>query len=122
MEPGTGPFSGGTSATVRGSGFDDSVQIHIGGIAVQPGQIKRDGKNRITIVVPAGQVGPADIEVTRGDTTVVLPSGFVYSALAVSPHPPGWAGSNDCVRMRNKNERVCYKCHENTSQAMRCGL
>jgi len=85
VEPGTGPFSGGTSATVRGSGFDDSVVIHVGGVAVQPGQIKRDGKNRITIVVPAGQVGPADIEVTRGDTTVVLPEGFIYNALAVSP-------------------------------------
>lgn len=85
VEPGTGPFSGGTSATLRGSGFDDSVVIHIGGVAVQPGEIKRDGKNRITIVVPAGPVGPADIEVTRGDTTVVLPSGFLYNALAVSP-------------------------------------
>lgn len=39
-----------------------------------------------------------------------------------SPHPPGWAGSRDCERMRDKNERVCYKCHETASQEMRCGL
>ena len=94
VEPGTGPFSGGTSATVRGSGFDDSVEIHIGGVAVQPGQIKRDGKNRITIVVPAGQVGPADIEVKRGDTTVTLPSGFLYSALAVTPSQGSVSGGS----------------------------
>jgi hypothetical protein len=94
VEPGTGPFSGGTSATLRGSGFDDSVTIHIGGVAVQPGEIKRDGKNRITIVVPAGTVGPADIEVTRGDTTVVLPRGFLYNALAVSPNQGSISGGS----------------------------
>jgi len=44
------------------------------------------------------------------------------SVLAVNPHPPGWSASNDCVRMRNKNERVCYKCHDERAQAMRCGL
>jgi c(7)-type cytochrome triheme protein len=39
----------------------------------------------------------------------------------VNPHPPGWTGSAACVRMRDKNERVCYKCHTPMDQAMRCG-
>ena len=92
VEPGTGPFSGGTSAVLRGSGFDDSISITVGGIAVEQSEISRDGKNRITIVVPAGKVGPADIEIKRGDDTVVLPDGFIYNALAVSPEKGAAAG------------------------------
>lgn len=41
-------------------------------------------------------------------------------ARGISPHPPGWVGSGDCARVRNKNERVCYKCHTPVSQEMRC--
>jgi hypothetical protein len=94
VDPGTGPFSGGTTAVLRGSGFDDSAVIHVGGIAVQPGQITRDGKNRITIVVPAGMVGPADVEITQGDETVTLRDGFVYNALAVNPSKGAAAGGS----------------------------
>jgi hypothetical protein len=94
VEPGAGPFSGGTSATLRGSGFDDSVVIKVGGVEVEPSEITRDSKNRITIVVPAGKVGPADIEITRGDTTVVLADGFIYNALAVSPMTGAAAGGS----------------------------
>jgi c(7)-type cytochrome triheme protein len=43
------------------------------------------------------------------------------SPYRINPHPPLWARGGDCVRMRNKNERGCYKCHDATSQAMRCG-
>ncbi|MET0388908.1 MAG: IPT/TIG domain-containing protein [Polyangiales bacterium] len=85
VEPGTGPFSGGTTAVVRGSGFDDTVTIHIGGVQVQPGEMTRDDKNRITFVVPAGRVGPADVEVTQNGQTVTLRDGFIYNGLAVSP-------------------------------------
>ncbi|MEY4578783.1 MAG: hypothetical protein RL701_3486 [Pseudomonadota bacterium] len=94
VEPATGPFSGGTVAVVRGSGFDETVVIHVGGVAVQPDEVTRDGKNRITIVVPAGMVGPADIEVTQGDTTVVLPAGYLYNALAVKPNKGAAAGGS----------------------------
>jgi hypothetical protein len=38
----------------------------------------------------------------------------------INPHPPGWARSEACVRMRNKNERACYKCHQPMDPAMRC--
>lgn len=39
----------------------------------------------------------------------------------ISPHPLSWTRGSDCVRMRDKNERVCYKCHAPDAQAMRCG-
>lgn len=92
VEPATGPFSGGTSATLRGSGFDDSVVIRVGGVEVEPSEITRDSKNRITFTVPAGQVGPADIEIIRGDDSVVLPDGFIYNALLISPTKGAAAG------------------------------
>ncbi len=38
----------------------------------------------------------------------------------ISPHPSTWTRTGDCVRVRNKNERVCYKCHTPDAQAMRC--
>ncbi|HEY2732872.1 MAG TPA: IPT/TIG domain-containing protein [Polyangiales bacterium] len=92
VEPAVGPFSGGTSAVVRGSGFDDSAVVRVGGIAVQPDDVTRDGTNRITIVVPAGAVGPADVTVTQGDDTVTLHDGFNYNALSVTPSKGSTAG------------------------------
>jgi hypothetical protein len=92
VEPGSGPFSGGTTAVVRGSGFDDNTVVRIGGIAIQPGDVVRDGRNRITIVVPAGQVGPADVTITQGGTTVTLRDGFMYNALAITPNQGSSAG------------------------------
>jgi hypothetical protein len=94
VEPATGPFSGGTSATLRGSGFDDSVVIRIGGVEVEASEVSRDSKNRITFTVPAGQVGPADIELVRGDDTVVLQDGFIYNALVISPTMGAAAGGS----------------------------
>ena len=46
----------------------------------------------------------------------------IGSPYRINPHPPSWTRTNDCVRIRNKNERVCYKCHSPDAQAMRCGL
>ena len=94
VEPASGPFSGGTSAVVRGSGFDDDTVVRIGGIAIQPGDVVRDGRNRIMIVVPAGQVGPADVTLTQGDTTVTLRGGYMYNALAVTPNTGSSAGGS----------------------------
>ena len=94
VEPATGPFSGGTSATLRGSGFDDSVVIRVGGVEVEASEISRDSRNRITFTVPAGKVGPADIEIIRGDDTVVLQDGFIYNALVISPTTGAAAGGS----------------------------
>jgi hypothetical protein len=92
VEPASGPFSGGQTAVVRGSGFDANAVVRVGGIAVQPGDITLDGRNRIAIVVPAGAVGPADVTVTQGDATVTLHAGYLYNALSVSPNQGSAAG------------------------------
>jgi hypothetical protein len=92
VEPASGPFSGGTKAVVRGSGFDAGAVVRVGGIAVQPSDVTLDGRNRIAIVVPAGTVGPADVTVTQGDHTVTLQAGYLYNALSVSPSQGSSAG------------------------------
>jgi hypothetical protein len=92
VEPASGPFSGGTKAVVRGSGFDAGAVVRVGGIAVQPSDVTLDGRNRIAIVVPAGAVGPADVTVTQGDHTVTLHAGYLYNALSVSPNQGSSAG------------------------------
>jgi hypothetical protein len=94
VEPGSGPFSGGTTAVVRGSGFADDATVRVGDMVVLPTQISRDGTNRISIVVPAGTVGPADVTVTQGDNTVTLTGGYVYNGLSVSPGKGAAAGGS----------------------------
>lgn len=56
------------------------------------------------------------------EATCVSCHSAMAGSRAIDPHPPGWSRSRDCERMRDKNERVCYKCHTPTDQAMRCGF
>ncbi|MFO0750038.1 MAG: cytochrome c3 family protein [Myxococcota bacterium] len=56
------------------------------------------------------------------EATCIACHSALPGSTGISPHPPGWTGSRDCVRMRDKNERVCYKCHDAQAQEMRCGL
>jgi hypothetical protein len=92
VDPASGPFSGGTTAVVSGSGFGQGAVVRVGGVAVQPSDVTLTGRNRISIVIPAGMVGPADVTVTQGDTTATLPQGFLYNALSVSPGQGSTAG------------------------------
>jgi hypothetical protein len=85
IEPASGPFSGGTASVLRGSGFDDDALVRIGGALVQPSDTVVLSQNRITIVVPAGTIGDADVTVTQGDTTVKLDAAFNYNALQLVP-------------------------------------
>jgi hypothetical protein len=85
VEPASGPFSGGTPSVLRGSGFDETAEVRIGGALVQPSQTMVTSRNRINVVVPAGTVGNVDITVTQGDTTVTLDDAFNYNALELLP-------------------------------------
>ena len=85
--PDHGPFSGGTTAVLRGSGFrnGDDVFVEVGGRMVQPADIELVDSRRLQIVVPAGEVGPADVVVRIGDDSITLENGYTYDALAVDP-------------------------------------
>jgi hypothetical protein len=85
LEPASGPFSGGTVSVLRGSGFTDAAVVFIGGAMVQPNGTQLQSRNRISVVVPAGMVGPADVTVKQGDDEATLDGAFTYNALQLSP-------------------------------------
>ena len=92
LDPASGPFSGGTVLVLRGSGFEDDSTVFIGGAMVQPNGIQVESRNRIRVIVPAGNVGPADVTVKRGDDEAVLEGAFTYNALELTPARGSSAG------------------------------
>ncbi|MCS6799841.1 MAG: IPT/TIG domain-containing protein [Myxococcota bacterium] len=83
--PDHGPFTGGTRAVVRGNGFTADAVVTVGGRMVQPADTDLIDRNRLAIVVPAGEPGPADVSVVVDGVTATLPGGWTYDALAVDP-------------------------------------
>jgi len=92
IEPGSGPFAGGTASILRGSGFNENAEVRIGDALVQPNQTMLLSANRLSVVVPAGIVGSADVTVTQGDTTVRLEGGFNYNAMQLVPSQGSLSG------------------------------
>lgn len=98
VQPDHGPFIGGTEVVLRGSGFieanwiagcestDTCGTVTFGGLAVQEADIEFVDAYRIKVVVPAGMVGPADVNLTQPGSDVVLPGGFTYDAFYVTPN------------------------------------
>jgi hypothetical protein len=85
VAPDHGPFSGGNEATVRGSGFTEEAVVTVGGHMVQPADTELIDAHRLSIVLPAGDPGPADVQVTVGDEQATLEDGYHYDALALDP-------------------------------------
>lgn len=90
--PDHGPFTGGNTAILRGSGFTADALVTIGGLEVQGADHELIDSRRLQVVVPAGEVGPADVTVTVGDETVTLEDGYTYDALVVDPPRGSTAG------------------------------
>ncbi|MFK7985246.1 MAG: IPT/TIG domain-containing protein [Sandaracinaceae bacterium] len=83
--PDHGPFTGGNTVILRGSGFDDESQVTFGGRDVQPADHQLIDARRLAVVVPAGDVGIVDVTVTVADETVELEDGYTYDAIYVEP-------------------------------------
>jgi hypothetical protein len=83
--PDHGPFVGGQRAILRGSGFDENAFVWIGGNMVQPADTIMIDSRRLEIVTPAGDPGPADVEVEVGDDRIVLGDGYTYDRVYVDP-------------------------------------
>lgn len=83
--PDHGPFVGGTDVILSGSGFGDGMTVTIGGRAVREMDLVVLSPMAIRILTPAGEVGPADIVVSRGQQEEHLPEGFLYDPVHLDP-------------------------------------
>jgi len=90
--PDHGPFRGGNTVVLRGSGFSLDAVVTFGGRMVQPADMELIDTRRLQVVVPAGEVGPADVAITLADETITLPAGYTYDAIYVEPDRGSVAG------------------------------
>jgi hypothetical protein len=89
VEPARGLRAGGYTATLRGSNFQQGARVMWGDEEVTPETVT---PTAITVTVPAGEAGWADVSVVQGaGSRSTLPGGFVYLvASARNGAPSGW--------------------------------
>jgi hypothetical protein len=90
--PDRGPFSGGNTVVLRGSGFDELAQVSFGGVDVQPADHRLIDDRRLAVVVPAGDVGTVDVTIQVGDETRELEDAYTYEPITVEPNSGSIAG------------------------------
>ena len=78
IAPTFGPISGGTVATITGTGFGAATRITIGGVEVTPSTFTSTSLTFST--PPAANAGPVLVDVGSGGTTSRVPGGFSYIA------------------------------------------
>lgn len=91
--PDHGSFAGGTIAILRGAGFTNESNVTFGEHAVQPADHTLIDSRRLSVVVPAGEVGTVDVSIEVGGETFTLPDAYTYDALNVSPSSGSIAGN-----------------------------
>ncbi|MHC5011371.1 MAG: IPT/TIG domain-containing protein [Planctomycetota bacterium] len=75
--PPAGPVLGGTTVTLVGSGFSAGApDVLVGGLGASGVTVVDDAT--LTFVTPPAGAGAADIQVTIGADTALLPGGFTY--------------------------------------------
>lgn len=97
ITPTRGPFSGGNTATVRGSGFTDKSLVFIGGHMVQPADTILQDRNSLIVVVPASRSGVADVRVEVESQSAELDDAYAYNALALDPTNGSIAGGTSVL-------------------------
>jgi hypothetical protein len=86
VTPTHGPFVGGTALTITGSGFTKNTKVRIGGRNIQVGEFALLSPTRIRVGTPAGEVGPADVEVSLNGVKVVKKNAYRYDAIYLDPN------------------------------------
>ncbi len=77
ITPARGPSGGGTRVTIRGEGFGQGTSVVLGVLPLE-GMEVRDS-HTIEGATPPGSPGPADLVVTRGETSVTAAAAFEYT-------------------------------------------
>ena len=85
VTPTSGVTSGGTTITIRGSAFDASTSVEIGGAPATSVTVVNG--TTLTAVTPAGTAGARDIVVAAFGGTATAVRGFAYVQVTV----PSWA-------------------------------
>ena len=84
VQPGQGPWQGGTVAAVYGTGFQTGAQILFGG---KPAEVHLIDDGLMTVTTPSGFVGPVDVVVLNPDgQSGNMPAGFKY-IVTIKPKP-----------------------------------
>jgi hypothetical protein len=78
--PSSGPVTGGIPVEIRGTGLDDVQAVAFAGTAAT---VTSTGSTRITVVLPAGRLGPVAVAATAPVATAVLPFAFTYVEAAL---------------------------------------
>lgn len=86
ISPSSGPSSGGTSVTIKGTGFVGGTTVTIGGSTL--GSLTIQSSTTITGTTPAGNAGPADVVVANVNGSSTLSGGFTYTSSSPPPPPP----------------------------------
>jgi hypothetical protein len=97
IKPATGPFSGGNRAIVRGSGFTADALVFMGGRMVQPRDTLLQDRNSLSVIVPAGEAGPADVKVQVGTEEATREAGYIYNRLDLEPIEGSTAGGTSVL-------------------------
>ena len=85
VTPAVGGTVGGETITLRGSGFDSSTTVTIGGAAAT--SVTVVNATTLTAVTPAGSAGPRDVVVATFGGSATAERGFQYVQVTV----PSWA-------------------------------
>lgn len=97
IKPATGPFLGDNFAIVRGSGFTEDALVFIGDRMVQPRDTILRDSNSLSIVVPAGEPGPADVRVEIGGESVTREGAYTYNRMMLEPTTGSTAGGTSVL-------------------------
>ncbi len=92
VKPTHGPFVGGTTVTLRGTGFKKTCKVQIGGKNIQVGQTKVLSPLSLAVVSPPGIPGPAEVSITCGSDKARILNGYSYDSVYMDPSSGPTAG------------------------------
>lgn len=85
VDPPSGPVLGGNVVKVVGSGFTEDALVFFDGRMAQPAETKLVNENTLAVMVPAGQLGPADVRVQVDEQNAVAEAGYTFHGLLLEP-------------------------------------
>lgn len=86
VKPNHGPFVGGNTVVINGTGFGKGVMVRFGDKQVNESELVLLSPVSMEVVVPAGEVGVTDVEVEHGGSSATLAAAYSYDAVILDPN------------------------------------